>query len=466
MDRRLSLFSALLLAALLILAGPRIARAHGGHVGPSQTFTQDVGPYELAVTLEMPPTAPAPLYIDIQPPADIGEATIWLRAVPRGQSFANAPVAEIRTSPGPQGIQFTQLDVDRLGDWDLEVRVAGAQGDGVARIPFTIVATPLPAYTLPLLAALLGLIVLMLTSILLATIFRNRQRPVPGWANWLLGQGMFLCLIVAVIFGIQQVSESIQSAQAAAGATATGLGRPHVNALLSTEPAAPTAGQPFTLTLDLSDGSTGLPVEDLISHHEALMHLVVVDASGEFFAHLHPARFAPGHYAIALTPDRPGRYTAYMEISRQDSGSQVLTREFEVGGTGAAPAGEAPAGLGSREVDGLQIDVTSSLTPLKAGRQATLTFSLAADGTPANDIQPWLGMAGHLLARSADGAVFAHIHAAEAMAPGGVAGTGIRYGPDIRFAYTFPEPGRYHLWAQFKRADKIITVPMVVDVEP
>jgi hypothetical protein len=35
----------------------------------------------------------------------------------------------------------------------------------------------------------------------------------------------------------------------------------------------------------------------------------------------------------------------------------------------------------------------------------------------------------------------------------------------VRFSYTFPQPGRYLLWAQFKRADTIVTVPMVLEVE-
>ena len=46
---------------------------------------------------------------------------------------------------------------------------------------------------------------------------------------------------------------------------AAAVGRPHVNVALRTEPEAPLAGQPFTLTLDLTDGSTGLPVDDLVT---------------------------------------------------------------------------------------------------------------------------------------------------------------------------------------------------------
>jgi hypothetical protein len=42
---------------------------------------------------------------------------------------------------------------------------------------------------------------------------------------------------------------------------------------------------------------------------------------------------------------------------------------------------------------------------------------------------------------------------------------GTIYGPDIRFVYTFPQPGRYQLWTQFRRAGQIITIPMTVQVE-
>jgi hypothetical protein len=194
------------------------------------------------------------------------------------------------------------------------------------------------------------------------------------------------------------------------------------------------------------------------------MHLVVISADGAFYAHVHPPRTAPGQYAIALTPDRPGRYTAYVEIQRQDSGTQVIKHDFEVGG-GTAPAAAPVPGLGQLEAAGMQVNVTSSLTPLQAGRQATLTFSFSNGGAPVTDLQPWLGMGGHLIARSSDGAIFAHVHAVGPMAPSGLLATGTVYGPDIRFVYTFPQPGRYQLWGQFRHAQEIMTVPVEVTVE-
>jgi hypothetical protein len=452
---------ALLLAVLALLL-PARALAHGGIVGAPLTFTQAVGPYELAITVEIPQSAPAPLYLTITPPPQTGDVTIALRAAPRGQSFANAPAAEVRTNP-PQPSYNAQLEVDRAGDWDLEVHVTGPCGSGTVRIPFTIAIPALSLNSILLLAAVGGVIVLMILNIVLESLARARRRPLAGWVNGLLGQAIFACVIVATVLGVQQLLTTIQSAQAAASATAL-YGRPHVNVALRTEPAAAVAGQPLTLTLDLSDGSTGLPVEDLSLHHTALMHLVVIDASGGFFAHVHPGRVAPGRFVIDLTPDRPGRYTAYVEIERQDSGVQLIARDFTIGGTATTPPAPPSAGLGAQQIDGMRVDVRSSQTPLRAGRQAVLTFSLSADGVPVTDVQPWLEMAGHLIARSADGAIYGHIHAAEPL-PTAETLTTIRYGPDIRFVYTFPQPGRYQLWGQFQRAGKIVTVPLVVEVE-
>jgi hypothetical protein len=448
---------------LLLLLVPTQVFAHGGH-GPAstQTFTQAVGPYELAVTVEMPFVVPSTVYLTAVPQNDIGDATITYRAAPRGQSFEGAPTAQVKSIPGVSSLYYSDFQVDRAGDWDIEVRVQGAKGSGVARLPISIVVQPLSPLSIALFAALGGLILLMIISILLGVISQRRLRPAPAWANWLLGQGILVCIVLAVVFGIQQFNAQIQSAQAAASPAV--YGRPHANMALHTEPAAPAAGQPLTLTLDLSDGSTGLPVEDIVPHHDALLHLLAISADGADFQHIHPARVAPGRYEIALTPNRPGRYTAYAEIQRQDSGTQVIARDFEVVGAAPGPA-PAPPGLGEREIAGMQIGVASSLAPLRAGKQTTFTYHFTEGGAPVLDIQAWLGMAGHLIARSDDGATIAHIHAAEQMPPSDpLLASGTIYGPDIRFVYTFPQPGRYLVWAQFKRNGAILTVPMAVEV--
>lgn len=446
-------------SVLLALLVPHTAAAHGGNSGPIQSFTQSVGPYELVVMLEMPSAAPGTLFIDVTPQQPIDGVRLQLRAAPRGQPLDNAPVAELQGLPGAPAVYYTQLDLDRVGDWDLEIQADGPAGSGVARIPFTITAVPIPAATLGLFAAFGLLAVLLLANIVLALVYRAPRKP-PAWATTTLGYAMFGCLVVAGVLGVQQFLDG----RAQALTQPVAAGRPHVNMALSTTPGQPSAGQPVTLTIDLSDGSTGLPVDDLLPHHEALMHLIVLDQTGAFMEHLHPPRVAPGQFVMTLTPDRPGNYTAYAEIERRDSGTQVLSRDFAVSGAPVAAPAAAP-GLGLRQIGDLAVAVAASNPQPRAGETTTLTFSFKDGDRPVQDIQPWLGMAGHLIARSDDRQIFAHIHAAERMIAPGPTAAGERFGPDIRFVYTFPQPGDYQLWAQFKHHDQIITVPLELRIE-
>jgi hypothetical protein len=453
-------------AALFLVAGallflPAAASAHVGDGGPIQTVTQAVGPYELAVTFELPPAVPAPLFVSIAAREDLGGARFSLRAAPRGGALADAEVVEVATVPGTPLVYKAQLALDRPGAWDLELRAEGPLGAGVTRIPFTVTPVPLPAYTVPLLVSLGGLFVLMLAGVLVAAVAQGRGRAPLRRLSWAIGQSAFGFGIAAAIFGGLQISESFRSAsQTSAGTVASG--RPHINMALSSEPAEPVAGHAALLTLELSDGGTGLAVDDLSPHHEALLHLVLVDASGRDFHHLHPARIDAGRFQINWTPQVAGPYTAYAEVARHDSGTQVVARSFVVGGaTGGLMA--APPGLGSRDIGDLTVDVRAA-GELHAGRQAVLTLNVSADGTPVRDIEPWLGMAGHLIARSTDGTIFSHVHAAEAAPLPGTLGSGMRYGPEIRFVYTFPVPGTYQLWAQFQHGGQIVTVPLLVEV--
>jgi hypothetical protein len=116
----------------------------------------------------------------------------------------------------------------------------------------------------------------------------------------------------------------------------------------------------------------------------------------------------------------------------------------------------------------VQVTVAAAQEQLRAGRQATLTFSFSAEGTPLTDLEPWLGMAGHLIAQDAGGTIFSHIHALEGMVAPKDELDGIppRFGPSVRFVYTFPQPGAYRLWGQFKRGGQVLTVPVMVTVEP
>jgi hypothetical protein len=69
-------------------------------------------------------------------------------------------------------------------------------------------------------------------------------------------------------------------------------------------------------------------------------------------------------------------------------------------------------------------------------------------------LQPYLGAVGHVVILSEDTEQYLHVHPVEELAKG----------PEARFVTSFPKAGRYKVWAQFQRNDKVMTVSYVVEV--
>jgi Cu+-exporting ATPase len=96
----------------------------------------------------------------------------------------------------------------------------------------------------------------------------------------------------------------------------------------------------------------------------------------------------------------------------------------------------------------------------------TLRFTDAA-GRPVDDLQPYLGAAGHVVVMRADGSTFAHRHA-ETFDDHGrpvFALPGTTFGPDLDLHVDFDQPGAYRLWAQFRLSHgTVVTAPFVVHV--
>ncbi|TYB65472.1 hypothetical protein FXF51_19915 [Nonomuraea sp. PA05] len=337
---------------------------------------------------------------------------------------------------------YTQLRVERTGPHELTLRA----GNETAVIPFRVLVERESMGELLIYGGLFLAAMLLVGGLLAGATAR------PGRAMALAAGAAAGVTVAAMVIVFEPVLPA-PPPDGAAPTSTTAQGRPYVQVRADTVPARPGAGEEFTLRVDLVDGSTGRPVDDLTAHHEALAHVVVTSQDGHYFRHVHPLRTAPGRLEVRLSADRPGRYLAYVELEREDSGGQLLTTRFTVAkttatspqpGTPASPQPDALATPGLRSA----VPATPRLQPAApiAGRPATIELN-----TPPG-VRPWLGMTGHLLVRDETGGFFGHVH--EMGTPGS----------RVRFTFTFPAPGRYLAWIQYAAADRIVTAPFTVDV--
>jgi hypothetical protein len=475
------------LMAMLSLVAPD-AWAHGGATSAPQAVTYDMGGLQIRAVMSAVARLPGTMLIDLSLTTPTGRETpVVLRAWPSTLDRPADPEASVRLLTGDAGPYPTQVQVDRAGPWDVELELPDVGGPvSVARIPLTV-ALPGTDPAEPgrsILYAAAGILAVAGVAVALAT--RRRSGRTSAAATWLTGLASLAALAAAVTLSVVRLAPTEAVGRVAAN-------RAHVDVAVSTLEPGARAGQPATLELSLTDGSTGRPVDDVVPNHEALLHVALIGQGTQDFAHLHPARVAPGRYRLQWTPGRSGSHVVEVELARAGTGggvdSQVVDATVDVGPAATpTPPPEPAAGLGPRTLDGLDVDVRST-GPLTAGEPVGLSAAVTANGRPV-DLRPWLGMTGHLMIRNAEAGLFAHVHAVGPMpvvpAPAGVraaagdpttewqrARRDTQPAPEaapaapasvVRFAYTFPTTGRYDAWMQFRQSDRVVTVPMSLEV--
>lgn len=214
-------------------------------------------------------------------------------------------------------------------------------------------------------------------------------------------------------------------------------------------------GEPTTLRFAITDPK-GKPVRKLEVVHEKILHLLITSSDLSWFAHEHPEQNANGELELRMTFPAPGRYTLFNDFTPPRVGMQVVPVELTVEGT---PPAAVPLVVDDRQaktVDGFTARLAAD-APLVAGQNLGLVVSLARDGAPVTDLEPFLGAMGHLIIVSADREHFVHSHPLEHR------GRRDR-GPDVRFQCRFPTGGTYKAWAQFQHAGNVLTVPFTLDV--
>ena len=232
----------------------------------------------------------------------------------------------------------------------------------------------------------------------------------------------------------------------------------------------------------------------LLTDHGKLMHLFLVRETDMLaFAHLHPTTSDSVHFVARVPPLPAGRYRIFADLVHASGFAQTLATTVEVPAGTAGPGwpdGDDSyyigpgAGLSASLSGGATMTWERGTDSLVSGAPAPLRFSVREqDGRPAV-LEPYLGMMAHAVVARDDGQVFIHLHpmgtvpaaAQAAFAQGGQSNAampataadpaaqgampGMAQGSSsgrLSFPYAFPQPGRYRIWVQVRRAGRVET---------
>ncbi|HKF82928.1 MAG TPA: hypothetical protein VKB23_08220 [Solirubrobacterales bacterium] len=193
----------------------------------------------------------------------------------------------------------------------------------------------------------------------------------------------------------------------------------------------------------------GEPVSELDELHERRMHLIVVRRDGTEFRHLHPEMDSAGIWTVPVKFGAAGVYRAFADFS-VDGEQRTLAGDLFVSG-GNFEARPFPAHRPVVETGGygVRLDADGAL----AGEPASLSFTVSRDEKPVEDLAPYLGAKGHLVALREGDLAFLHVHPEEDHELAA---------DEIEFAATFPSAGRYRLYLQFRHDGVVRTAEFTV----
>jgi hypothetical protein len=427
---------------------------------------------------------------------------------------------------GEPGLYRGELWLMSVGAYSIEVRIAGAAGEGAVRIPVNSVAThqlPLP----PLLRDALLALGALLACGGLAIVYTAAGESVLAAGSPMQRadrrKGLAAAAVTAVVFALALAGgwHWWQAEEGAFRRTLREGAWPDLNATVEAR------GSSRILHLAIGEKAFkpdyALP---LLPDHGKLLHLFLIrEPAHDVFAHLHPVRRSGKDFDLALPPLPEGQYRIFCDLTLADSGlsstasSTVTLPPLSPPEPAANSPAPDPSSLRADPDDSWFIpsakssapppgtDATFPLpggreaiwkahSPLHAQHDAHLEFLFHdAAGQPL-PLEPYMGMLSHAAILRADGKVFAHLHptgnysmAAEAFftsrfAREAARASGSPVPPEMDHAsmhhsapgepppasillpYEFPSAGDYRIWVQVKIGGQILTATFPTSVLP
>ncbi|MFB7996727.1 hypothetical protein ACFC4G_28355 [Streptomyces sp. NPDC056002] len=208
------------------------------------------------------------------------------------------------------------------------------------------------------------------------------------------------------------------------------------------------AGERAELSFAITKDGTGRKVTAYRTEHGKELHLIVASRDLTVYRHLHPSRAADGTWKTPVELPRAGGYRVFADFTPR-SEREGLTLGADLAVAGKYAPRELPAASRTADAgDGYEVRLGGGLG---VGSASELTLSVAKNGKPVTDLQPYLGSYGHLVALRSGDLAYLHVHPNK----GGP-------GPEVSFTATAPSTGTYRLFLDFKHDGTVRTAEFTV----
>jgi hypothetical protein len=491
-------------SALLVLF---LAIVSSAHVGTLDTFfIGKAGAYRVQVTVRPPGVVPGLAQITIR--VDGGNATrVTTQAAQWNLGTRGAPSPDAATRvPGDAQLWSSELWLMTRGSYGVNVAVDGDAGTGSVTVPVTNVATKRLPMSASLGWTLAGLGVFLAAGLLTIVGAAARESVlVPGEQptnarRWKARAAVLVAAVVAAlaIAGGRSWWGSVDAAYAG------GLFQP-LRAQATTR--QDSGGRMVRLAI-VDPAYIERWSTPIIPDHGKMMHLFLVrDSLAGALAHLHPAATDPLTFEARLGALPQGSYRYFADIVHESGYAETMTGRVALG------APDAAEGLLGDPDDALFLGQPSDDSVYRFPDSTTVSrngagaFAVGADvvmGFTVRDasgavvsLEPYMGMPAHAMVMRDDGSVFVHLHgngsfsmaAQQVLAAiergdtlgerlpnsnvprprltamdtvGSAHATHARAEGRLEFPFSFPQPGRYTIWVQFKRGGVVQTAAFAV----
>jgi hypothetical protein len=487
----------LLILFLCLLVSPRPASAH---VGNKDVFEEiAAGPYKLFVTIRMPTVIPGVANVEVRSSGSTVNS-IHITPLPiTGEASKHPPTADPMTASTTDPAFFTgSLWLMASGSWQVRFEVSGASGDQTVSIPVPAVAisTLKMQRGLGITLALLGLfLVLSMAGIVAASVREARLEP-GAVASPTRRRRAILATAGSVAFMTLLLWGGARWWNVEAAGYSLDVYHP-----LKVDPVLSRNQLDLNVRAAFSPGNErrSRSNNDFLPDHGHLMHLYAIrEPEMDAAFHLHPALVAAGDFRISLPNMPPGQYAFYGDVVHTNGFPETLVAKITIpADMSGDPLGVDDASTHPQPLSQGQLGNTYKLPDgyvMVWDRPQTITANTAysfrfhllnAEGNPATDVQPYMGMAGHAAFVKTDGTTFAHTHpeGSAAMPALMLANdnansapstanenmeTGMKMDMDmpmhsdpipntVEFPYGFPSSGRYRIFVQMKHGATIET---------